>query len=166
MAFRGTVKVPTADDETGAGTGQFDYFADMVLSKEISRRVELTGFGGVAFRGDPSPFSLSDGLRWGGGAAFGARANLRLTAEVCGEYPFDNEVLGEQGVLTGSDDRATSRTSSVLDVVDLGRFFDGQPSRNLRSTAPCVHRSSMARSSSTTRILWSAVLPGAMIGIR
>ena len=38
LALRGTVKVPTADDESGAGTGEWDYFADMVLSKEISRR--------------------------------------------------------------------------------------------------------------------------------
>lgn len=103
MALRGTVKVPTADDEAGAGTGKFDYFADLVVSKEISRRVEVTGFSGAAFRGDPSPFSRSDGLRWGLGAAFGARANLRFTTEVFGEYPFDSTVTATPGVLTGSD---------------------------------------------------------------
>ena len=113
MALRGTLKVPTADDETGAGTGEWDYFADVVLSKEISRRVEITGFSGVAFRGDPSPFSLSDGLRWGAGAAFGARTNLRLTAEVFGEAPFDSSVVGTPGALTAVDG-STSPFSSDL----------------------------------------------------
>ncbi len=43
MALRATLKVPTADEEKGAGTGEWDYFADVILSKEISRRVEITG---------------------------------------------------------------------------------------------------------------------------
>ena len=48
MALRGTMKLPTADQESGAGTGEWDYFADAVVSKEISRRVEVSGFGGYA----------------------------------------------------------------------------------------------------------------------
>jgi hypothetical protein len=75
LAFRGTVKLPTGDQDGGASTGQFDYFTDGVISKEISRRVELSGYTGLAFRGDPDDVSISDGLRWGLGAAFGARSN-------------------------------------------------------------------------------------------
>jgi hypothetical protein len=92
MALRGTVKLPTAGEDN-VGTGQFDYFADFVMSKEISRSVELAGFGGYAMRGDPDGVSLSDGLRWGFGAAFASRASLRFTTELHGEIPADDAVV-------------------------------------------------------------------------
>ena len=38
MALRATVKMPTAGEDN-VGTGQFDYFADLVASKEINNRV-------------------------------------------------------------------------------------------------------------------------------
>ena len=41
LAFRGTVKLPTAGEEN-VGTGQFDYFTDLIASKEIGG-VELAG---------------------------------------------------------------------------------------------------------------------------
>jgi peptidoglycan-associated lipoprotein len=117
MALRGTVKLPTADSENGAGSGEYDYFADIVLSKEIHRRVELTGFGGYAFRGDPGDVSLSDGWRWGAGAAFGARANLRLTAEVFGEVSNDDAVITTTpGAVTGVD----GSQSPILSDLDQG----------------------------------------------
>ena len=103
LAFRGTVKLPTADKDKGAGSGEYDYFADVVLSKEILRRVEVTGFSGFAWRGDPDGVNLSDGWRWGVGAAFGARANLRLTTEFFGEVASDDDVIAQPGVVTGAD---------------------------------------------------------------
>jgi peptidoglycan-associated lipoprotein len=103
LAVRGTVKLPTADEDEGAGTGQYDYFADVVMSKEVVRRVEVTGFTGWAWRGDPDGVSLSDGWRWGVGAAFGARANLRLTTEFFGEVSSDDDVIAQPGVVTGTD---------------------------------------------------------------
>ena len=103
LALRGTVKLPTADEESGVGTGQFDYFTDGVISKEISRRVELSGYTGYAFRGDPTGISISDGVRWGLGAAFGARSNLRFTTEVFGEHLNDEDVITVPGAVTGTD---------------------------------------------------------------
>jgi outer membrane protein OmpA-like peptidoglycan-associated protein len=102
-AFRGTVKVPTADKDKGVGTGEYDYFADVVLSKEIVRRIEVSGTTGFAWRGDPSGISLSDGWRWGIGAAFGARANLRFTTEVFGEKVSSSEVVASPGTVVGTD---------------------------------------------------------------
>ena len=101
MALRGSVKLPTAGEDT-VGTGQFDYIADLVLSKEVSQRVELAGFGGFIFRGDPTGMSLSDGLRWGLGAAFGARSSVRFTTELHGEIPRDDDVSLTSG-LVGED---------------------------------------------------------------
>ena len=102
MAFRGTVKLPTAGEDN-VGTGQFDYFTDVILSKEINRAVELAGFGGLVFRGDPAGVSLSDGFRWGVGAAFGARSSLRFTTELHGEVPIDDAVLTAPGAIVGID---------------------------------------------------------------
>ena len=44
LAFRGTLKFPTADADTGAGTGKYRLLRDVILSKEIARIVEVTGF--------------------------------------------------------------------------------------------------------------------------
>jgi hypothetical protein len=65
FAFRGLIKLPTAkDDEEGVGTGKLDFALDAILSGEVNERVELSGFGGVIFRGDPDavpPRAASDG---------------------------------------------------------------------------------------------------------
>jgi outer membrane protein OmpA-like peptidoglycan-associated protein len=98
LAFRGTVKLPTAGEDT-VGTGQFDYVTDVVLSKEVNQRVELAGFGGYIFRGDPRGVSLSDGLRWGVGAAFGARTSVRFTTELHGEVPANDAIVATSPVL-------------------------------------------------------------------
>jgi outer membrane protein OmpA-like peptidoglycan-associated protein len=102
MALRGTVKLPTAGEDN-VGTGQFDYFTDLILSKEINQRVELAGFGGFVFRGDPDGVSLSDGFRWGVGAAFGTRTSLRLTTELHGEVPMSDMDLVARGAIVGTD---------------------------------------------------------------
>ena len=102
LAARGTVKMPTAGEDN-VGTGQFDYFADAILSKEINESVEIAGFSGFAFRGDPGGLSLSDGMRWGFGAAFASRGSLRFTTELHGEIPLNDTVLVAPGAIVGID---------------------------------------------------------------
>jgi outer membrane protein OmpA-like peptidoglycan-associated protein len=93
FAIRGLVKLPIAsDDDEGVGTGKADFAIDAVLSKEVNERVELSGFGGLMFRSDPDEADLSNGLRWGIGAGFPTRRNLRLTAELHGEAYFDDSL--------------------------------------------------------------------------
>ena len=93
FALRGLVKIPTAkDDEEGVGTGKLDFAIDAIVSKELNERVELSGFGGLIFRGDPDGAALSNGFRWGVGAGFPTRRNLRLTAELHGEAYLDDEL--------------------------------------------------------------------------
>ena len=104
FAIRGMVKLPFAkDDEEGVGTGKLDFAIDAVLSKEVNQRVELSGFGGLIFRGDPDDVSVSDGFRWGFGAGVPTRANLRLTAELHGEVYFDDSVTYSGTTLVGDD---------------------------------------------------------------
>jgi outer membrane protein OmpA-like peptidoglycan-associated protein len=92
FAIRGMVKLPTASDDDGIGTGRADFAADANISKEINQRVELSGFGGVIFRGDPDTYDLLNGIRWGVGAGIPTRRSLRLTAELHGEHFLDEAV--------------------------------------------------------------------------
>ena len=93
FALRGMIKVPTAKtDDEGVGTGKADFPFDAIVSKEVNERVELSGYGGVIVRGDPSGVDLSNGLRWGFGLGVPSRKSLRLTAEVHGERYLSDSV--------------------------------------------------------------------------
>ena len=93
IAFRGLVKVPTADKDEGAGTGKPDFSFDAIVSSEVNERVELSAFGGLIIRGDPDEFDLVNGVRWGIGIATPSRRSLRLTAELHGETYLDDAVV-------------------------------------------------------------------------
>jgi outer membrane protein OmpA-like peptidoglycan-associated protein len=104
FAVRGMMKLPTASDDDGAGTGRADFAVDAVVSKEFNERVELSAFGGMIFRGDPDTYDLQNGIRWGVGAGIPSRGSLRLTAELHGEHYLDDAVhfigtLPAQGTL-------------------------------------------------------------------
>jgi len=93
FAVRGMVKLPTGDRDAGASTGQADILLDGVVSKEVNGNVELSGFGGLTWRGkpdEPVEFELSNGFRWGVGAGFPTRSALRLFTELHGEALFDD----------------------------------------------------------------------------
>ncbi|CAN5657298.1 hypothetical protein BH24ACI5_BH24ACI5_10070 [soil metagenome] len=116
FALRGLVKVPTASDDPqngeGVGTGKVDFAIDAIVSKEVNERVEFSGFGGMMFRGKPDGVELSNGFRWGIGAGFPTRKNLRLTAELHGEAYLDDS-LELTRTLSGTDGSiAPSRTTS------------------------------------------------------
>jgi outer membrane protein OmpA-like peptidoglycan-associated protein len=134
LAVRGMVKLPVAKDtEEGVGTGKPDFAVDAILSKELNQRVELSGFGGVIFRGDPSDFDLSNGLRWGVGAGFPTRKHLRFTAELHGEKYFNDSVtytgtslVGDDGSLPPSITPLDSPVNATLGLTWLGKnFFAG-----------------------------------------
>jgi outer membrane protein OmpA-like peptidoglycan-associated protein len=114
FALRGLIKLPTAkDDEEGVGTGKPDFAIDAVLSKEINERVELSGFGGLIFRGKPDQVDVSNGFRYGVGAGFPTRKNLRLTAELHGEAYFDDSLSLSSAII--AEDGSISPLSSNID---------------------------------------------------
>ena len=119
LAVRGIIKVPTADDDTGAGTGKMDFFADLIASRELSEKVEVSGFAGVAMRGDPDDVDLSNSIKWGLGAGIGSRWPVRFTAEVFGDLPFeDNVILSPSRVFLGEDGSRTPLLSSIDKAVN------------------------------------------------
>jgi outer membrane protein OmpA-like peptidoglycan-associated protein len=95
LAVRGMVKLPVGDDEEGASTGKADFQGDVIFST-FNSAVEFAGYGGVIVRGNPDGFDLTNGLRWGLGAAFPQRYNLgfRVITELYGEQYFDEVVTG------------------------------------------------------------------------
>jgi len=84
FAVRGSVKAPTGDEESGASTGKMDFLFDAVASTD-ARIAEFTAMAGFIRRGNPDGFDLTDGIRWGVGAAFGHRSPVSLTFELHGE---------------------------------------------------------------------------------
>lgn len=152
LAFRGTVKLPTGDQDGGASTGELDGFTDGVISKEISRRVELSGYTGLAFRGDPDDVSISDGLRWGLGAAFGARSNLRFTTEMFGEQLFDDSVVTVPGAVTGTDGSFAPIVSQIKRGVTTALGLTWQSSAGLSLGAGVTYQFGLEDDSATTAL--------------
>jgi outer membrane protein OmpA-like peptidoglycan-associated protein len=117
LAARGTVKFPTGDEDAGAGTGEYDYFLDGIASGEAGG-VELSGFSGFAWRGDPDEISIGDSVRWGVGAGFPSRSSVRVMAELHGEWMLDDQVLAPAGLIVGEDGSLSPATSRVKDPVN------------------------------------------------
>jgi len=96
FALRGMIKLPTAkDDAEGVGTGKMDFAFDGIVSKEVNQHVEVSGYGGVIFRGDPDGIDISNGLRWGVGVGVPSRKGLRFTGELHGERYLSDSVTIE-----------------------------------------------------------------------
>ncbi len=136
LAVRGMFKLPTASDEDeGVGTGKADFAFDLVASKEINQRVELSGFGGFIFRGDPDDVDISDGFRWGIGAAFPTRkssapddrAARRIAARRCLVHRYRAaHRRGRLAFRRSCPTRIRRRTSRVgLTWQGKGGFFAG-----------------------------------------
>jgi outer membrane protein OmpA-like peptidoglycan-associated protein len=92
LALRGVVKLPTADEAKGLGTGKASFEGDLVLSKSLSRKADLHGNVGYVFNGKPDPPSgfpagdyVANAFRWGVGLDVPACQLFRLQAEVTGE---------------------------------------------------------------------------------
>jgi hypothetical protein len=114
FGIRGMIKLPTAGGESnGVGTGKADVAIDAVLSKEVNQRVELSGFGGMIFRGKPDGIDISNGFRWGFGAGVPTRANLRFTFEVHGERYTDTSVAITRSLV--ADDLSVPPAVATLD---------------------------------------------------
>jgi outer membrane protein OmpA-like peptidoglycan-associated protein len=114
FAIRAQVKLPTADEDEGLGTGKTDFMIDGVVSSEVTRAIELSGFGGFQYRGDADDYDLSSGFRWGIGAGFPARGRLRVTTELTGEMYFDDQIVAT-GSLNGAP--ASWQVESPADLI-------------------------------------------------
>jgi outer membrane protein OmpA-like peptidoglycan-associated protein len=127
LAVRGMIKLPTGSDTDGVGTGKADFLVDGILSKEVNRAVELAGFGGLVWRGQPDGLEISHGIRWGFGAGFPSRSRLRVIAELHGEIPFDDLVVDNsaQVAVDGSVSPFLSTLQRAVDA-NIGLTWQGR----------------------------------------
>jgi outer membrane protein OmpA-like peptidoglycan-associated protein len=85
LAVRGVLKIPTGDEEVGNGTGKADFFVDFIGSKDLAQMVEVSGYAGYEWRGEPDGFQTPGGaFRWGAGAGFPTRSPVRIYTELNG----------------------------------------------------------------------------------
>jgi outer membrane protein OmpA-like peptidoglycan-associated protein len=93
VSVRGIFKIPTASRSNGVGTGKVDFAFDAIVSKELQKKAEVSGYGGWEFRGSPTDFDGPNGaFRWGFGVGVPSRSPLRFTGELNGEIPSSGTI--------------------------------------------------------------------------
>ena len=117
LAIRAAVKLPTGDKDSGASSGKTDFSFDGIVSTDLSKMIELTGTAGVIVRGNPSGYSLTNGLRWGFGAGFPTDSPVRIQAELFGEHYNKHVITGP--ALIGADNSVSSTSTTLKDPVFL-----------------------------------------------
>src|SRR5690606_16062718 len=111
FGLRGTVTLPTGDDEVSVAAPNFQ--VDAIVS-HFNPAVEVAGYGGVIMRGNPSGYELTNGFRWGVGAAFPQRysAGFRVTTELFSEIYFDDTITAPAGQV-GTDGSIVPTTTQL-----------------------------------------------------
>ncbi|MDA1093711.1 MAG: OmpA family protein [Acidobacteria bacterium] len=118
VAIRGIVKIPTGDEDAGKSSGEADVMLDFIASKNLQERVELSGFGGVLFRGAPNGVELGNTVRWGIGAGFPTTSAVRIITELHGELPLDDNVV-LTSPLIGVDGTLSPLISPIATPLDV-----------------------------------------------
>jgi len=126
LALRPVLEFPSGTQ--WGGTSELAGHLDVVASKEIAQKVQLTGTVGGIFRRDPDPFGLSNGLTWGVGGIVGTRSRLRGLAEYVGERSFDDNVVLLQPPYRGDDGSVAPLESTIQDFghIKFGAVFQAK----------------------------------------
>jgi len=117
LAIRPVFEFPSGTQ--WGGTSDMIGHLDAVASREFAQKVQLTGSLGGVIRGDPDPFSISDGMEWGLGAIVGTRSRLRGLAEWVGEWSFDENVVLLQPPYRGDDGSIAPLESGLRDPAHI-----------------------------------------------
>ena len=129
IAVRAVAKLPTGKKDAGVSTGKPDLALDFIVSKEASKLVDVSGYGGYEFRGSPDGIDAPTGaFRWGTGVAFPSRNMLRVSGELNGQIPSKDTLTITGTSIVGTDlSRApvTSATQSLTRAT-LGLTFQAK----------------------------------------
>jgi outer membrane protein OmpA-like peptidoglycan-associated protein len=82
LAVRGFVKIPTADEEKGLGTGKVSWGGDLVVSKSLDEKLDIHGSVGFVQNGDPDGVEIGNAFRWSVGLNLPACTWFQLQAEL------------------------------------------------------------------------------------
>jgi len=98
FAIRGFVKLPTADEAKGLGTGGTDGGLDLVLTKTLNRKADLYGTVGYELKADakdPEARTVANAFRWGVGLSVPACTRLQFHTELVGRAYGDTGVVSQ-----------------------------------------------------------------------
>jgi outer membrane protein OmpA-like peptidoglycan-associated protein len=82
LAVRAFVKIPTADEEEGLGTGKVSWGGDLVVSKSIAEKLDIHGSLGFVQNGDPDDREIGNAVRWAVGLNLPACTWFQVQAEL------------------------------------------------------------------------------------
>jgi outer membrane protein OmpA-like peptidoglycan-associated protein len=82
MAIRGFVKIPTADEDKGLGTGKVSWGGDLIVSKSIAEKLDIHGSVGFVQNGDPDDVEIGNAFRWAVGLNLPACTWFQIQAEL------------------------------------------------------------------------------------
>jgi outer membrane protein OmpA-like peptidoglycan-associated protein len=82
LALRALVKIPTADEDLGLGTGKVSWGGDLVISKSIAEKLDIHGSLGFVKNGDPDGVDIGDAFRWAVGLNLPACTWFQIQAEL------------------------------------------------------------------------------------
>jgi outer membrane protein OmpA-like peptidoglycan-associated protein len=101
LALRAYVKIGTADNTLGLGTGKTSIGGDLILSKRLGFDADLHGSVGYLYNANPTtpvPLKVGNAFKWGVGLNVPACRKVQLQAEVTGlsysssDFPQDNPI--------------------------------------------------------------------------
>jgi outer membrane protein OmpA-like peptidoglycan-associated protein len=82
LALRGVVKIPTADEDLGLGTGKVSWGGDLTLSKSLDEKADIHLSVGYTVNGDPDDVNIANALKLAAGLNIPACTWLQLQAEI------------------------------------------------------------------------------------
>jgi len=85
LALKGYVKLPTADEEKGLGTGKTSFGANLVLSKRLNYSADFHATIGYQINSDPDALDIGNAFEWGFGINLPALRIFQLQAELVGK---------------------------------------------------------------------------------
>jgi outer membrane protein OmpA-like peptidoglycan-associated protein len=85
LALKGVVKLPTADEAKGLGTGKVSGAADLILSKSLNRNADIHASIGYEINSDPDLVKIGNAFKWGVGLNLPSCRIFQLQAELTGK---------------------------------------------------------------------------------
>jgi hypothetical protein len=89
QAIAGAIKIPTADDDEGWGTGEVDYDLTWIITRQINEELGVLFNLGYTHLGDTDVEEFSDVLHYGPAVTYQLTPTLQPVAEIVLETPLD-----------------------------------------------------------------------------
>jgi outer membrane protein OmpA-like peptidoglycan-associated protein len=84
LALKGYVKLPTADEAKGLGTGKVSFGGDLILSKTLNYGADIHASIGYRINSDPDNLDIGNAFKWGLGLNVPSCRYFQLQAELVG----------------------------------------------------------------------------------